>query len=70
MSEQAPAVYSVDELVRAFGGRRRRSAIYEDVRRGAIPSLRLGRRVFIPAWYVQGLRDGNGHQDQADVSGR
>jgi hypothetical protein len=53
-----PAVYTVEELIEAFAGRRRRSALYKDIRTGAIPSLRLGRRVFVPGWYVDQLRDG------------
>ncbi|HEY8112483.1 MAG TPA: hypothetical protein VII16_06400 [Actinomycetes bacterium] len=55
---ERPGVYTVDELVELFDGRRRRSAVYEDIRRGAIPSVRLGRRLFIPAWFVDQLRDG------------
>jgi hypothetical protein len=63
----APAVYSVDEVVELFGGRRGRSAVYEDLRRGTIPSLRLGRRLFIPGWYVEQLRSGS-HGDQRVIS--
>lgn len=54
-----PGVYSVEELVEVFAGHRCRSALYEDVRRGLIPSVRLGRRVFIPGWYVERLRNGD-----------
>lgn len=57
-----PAVYSVAELVEVFGGRRRRAALYDDIAKGLIPSLRLGRRVFIPAWFVDQLRQGTGEQ--------
>jgi hypothetical protein len=60
VTAQRPGVYTVEELVELFGGRRRRSAVYEDIRRGAIPSVRLGRRLFIPGWFVEGLRNGGG----------
>jgi hypothetical protein len=55
----APAVYTVDEVLEVFGGRRRRTAVYEDIRTGRIPSLRLGRRVFVPGWFVEQLRSGD-----------
>jgi hypothetical protein len=64
-----PAVYTVDEVVALFGGRRRRSAIYEDLRRGAIPSLRLGRRLFIPGSWVEQLRAGTDNGGEQPVSG-
>jgi hypothetical protein len=54
-SDQQPGFYTVDELVALFGGRRRRSAIYEDIRTGRIPSLRLGRRIFIARGVVERL---------------
>jgi hypothetical protein len=56
--DQHSAVYTIAELVELFGGRRQRSALYEDVRRGAIPSMRLGRRLFVPGWFVEQLRNG------------
>jgi hypothetical protein len=54
-----PAVYTVEEVLEAFGGRRRRTAVYEDIRSGRIPSLRLGRRLFVPGWFVEQLRHGD-----------
>jgi hypothetical protein len=54
-----PAVYTVEEVLEAFGGRRRRTAVYEDLRTGRIPSLRLGRRLFVPGWFVEQLRHGD-----------
>ena len=63
----APAVYTVAEVVELFGGRRHRTAVYEDLRRGAIPSLRLGRRLFVPSWYVEQLRSGD-HGDRPVIS--
>jgi len=58
VTTKRPGVYTVEELVELFGGRRRRSAVYEDIRRGAIPSVRLGRRLFIPGWFVDQLQGG------------
>jgi hypothetical protein len=54
-SDQRPSFYTVDELVALFDGRRRRSAVYEDIRTGRIPSLRLGRRIFIARGVVERL---------------
>lgn len=68
MTTTRPGVYTVDELVELFGGRRRRSAVYEDIRRGAIPSVQLGRRLFIPGWFVDQLR--NGKSGDQRVKGR
>jgi excisionase family DNA binding protein len=39
---------SVDETVDLLGGCIGRSALYEAIRKGECPSLRMGRRVFIP----------------------
>jgi hypothetical protein len=57
-AQDPPAVLTVEELVAAFDGRRKRSAIYADIARGAIPSLRLGRRLYVPGWYLTQLREG------------
>jgi hypothetical protein len=51
----AKAVYSVEELVELLGGQRGRTGVYEDIRAGRIPSLRLGRRVFVPGAFVAEL---------------
>jgi hypothetical protein len=39
---------TVDELVAATGRRLRRSAIYDGIRRGEVPSVRVGRKILIP----------------------
>jgi hypothetical protein len=54
----AKAVYTVEELVELLDGRRGRTAIYEDLRRGRIPRLKLGRQVFIPGAFVAELLGG------------
>jgi excisionase family DNA binding protein len=45
--EQVPLL-SVDEVVAVFGGRLSRSAVYDAIHRGELPSVRLGRRVLVP----------------------
>lgn len=51
-------VLSIDEVVRLFGGRLSRSTVYRAARDGRIPSLRVGRRLFVLRVWVDRLLDG------------
>jgi excisionase family DNA binding protein len=50
------STYDVEEAARILGIGR--SAAYEAVRRGEIPSIRLGKRVVIPHAALQALLEG------------
>ena len=53
----AKTLYSIDELLRKNGGPLplSRSGIYLAVNNGVIPTVSIGRRKFVPSWYVDGL---------------
>ena len=50
-------LYGLPELLRKNGGPipMSRAGIYAAVKSGVIPSVRVGRRVFVPSWYVDSL---------------
>lgn len=50
-------LYELPELLRKNGGPipMSRAGIYAAVKSGVIPSVRVGRRVFVPSWYVDSL---------------
>jgi len=50
-------LYELPELLRKNGGPipMSRAGIYLAVKNGGIPSVRVGRRVFVPSWYVDSL---------------
>ena len=48
--------FTVEELAEVLGTGR--TATYEAVRRGEIPSIRIGRFYRIPAWYINRLETG------------
>jgi len=39
-----------------------RAGIYLAVKKGEVPSVRVGRRVFVPSWYVDKLLSPPGEQ--------
>ena len=45
----------VEELHKLMGGARKiaKGTIYGAIKRGDIPSVKIGRRAFIPKWYVE-----------------
>lgn len=46
-------LYEIDEILEIIPISR--SGIYLAVKKGEVPSIRVGRRVFVPAWYVERL---------------
>ncbi len=50
--------HTVDEVAEKLG--LSRGATYEGVRKGYIPSIRIGRRLLVPAAALQRLLDGAG----------
>jgi hypothetical protein len=50
-------LYEVQELLTANGGPLplSRAGIYNAVAKGDIPMVKIGRRVFVPSWYVEKL---------------
>jgi excisionase family DNA binding protein len=52
---QPRSAFSVDETAARLGLERK--SVYEAVRTGAIPSIRIGRRILIPASYLGRLED-------------
>lgn len=55
---EGPLIVSVTELAERLGIGR--SAAYEAVRRGEIPSLRLGRRIVVPIRQLEAWLQGSG----------
>ncbi len=55
------ATITVEEAAQVMG--MKRTATYDAVRRGQLPSLRLGRRLFIPVPALLRLLDGNSYPD-------
>ncbi len=51
MTTTEKKTFTVDETARIIGVSR--STAYECVRNGSIKSVRLGRRILIPAWAVE-----------------
>lgn len=53
-------LYELPELLRKNGGPipMSRAGIYAATKNGTIPSVRVGRRVFVPSWYVDSLLEG------------
>ena len=54
---------TVDEVIAIGVLRRGRSAVYEAIRRGEVPSLRIGRTLFVPTGKLRallGLEDDDG----------
>jgi excisionase family DNA binding protein len=58
--EDLPAVLTVDEVAALL--RTGRTATYEAVRRGDLPSLRVGRKVRIPRDRLLELLNGSDHR--------
>lgn len=50
-------LYQVHELIQSNGGPipMSRAGVYLLMSRGEIPTVKIGRRVFIPAWWVEKL---------------
>lgn len=50
-------LYELPELLKKNGGPipMSRAGIYLAVKNGIIPAVRVGRRVFVPSWYVDSL---------------
>jgi len=48
--ERPKLAYTVDEFLAMHPAGR--GSTYEAIKRGEIPSVKQGKRVFIPAWYV------------------
>ena len=57
-SVQEKAAYGVAELLDLLP--LGRSSVYEGIRAGEIPSVRIGRRVLIPAWWIKRQLNGDG----------
>lgn len=55
-AEGERAALTVDEVAEIIGTGR--TATYDAIRRGEIPSFRVGRFVRVPAWWVAQLRNG------------
>ena len=53
-----PQVYTVDQVVEELKGKLGRTSIYEAIRRGDIPSLRIGGRYLIPEGALRDLLEG------------
>ena len=56
--DQQRRVYTMNELVAMLEGKLGRTSIYEAVRRGDIPSLKIGSRYLIPAKALDALLSG------------
>lgn len=58
------ALYSVDEVLEINGGilPLSKSAVYKLIRENAIPSLRIGKRVFILGSYIESLTKQDGDE--------
>ena len=54
--EEQRAALTVDEVAEVIGTGR--TATYDAIRRGQIPSFRVGRFVRVPAWWIDKLRNG------------
>lgn len=52
-------LYELPELLKKNGGPipLSRAGIYSAVKKGEIPSVRVGHRLFVPSWYVDTLLD-------------
>jgi hypothetical protein len=50
-------LYEIDEVMKRNGGPlpMSKAGLYKACADGTIPSVRVGRRVFIPSWYVDSL---------------
>ena len=55
-TDSARKAYTVEEVAEVLGTGR--TATYDAVRRGEIPSIRIGRFYRIPAWFVNRLETG------------
>ena len=53
-----PTIYTIDEVVAALKGKLGRTSVYEAVRRGDIPSVRIGGRYLIPERALRALLEG------------
>ncbi|MBI4333027.1 MAG: helix-turn-helix domain-containing protein [Chloroflexi bacterium] len=60
MSEQQSPVLNVSELVDLMGGRLSRAAVYQAIREGTIPSIKIGRRRLLPRKAVMSFLEGEG----------
>ncbi len=58
--DQLPALLTVDEARRVL--RLGRNSMYDAVKRGEIPSLRIGRRLFVPKARLKRLLGENGDE--------
>ena len=56
-AEGAPAFYSVKGLAEALGGGITEQTIYAAIRSGAIPATRIGKRLLVPASFLEELAE-------------
>jgi hypothetical protein len=57
MISASKTLYELPELLKINGGPipMSRAGMYLAVKKGNIPSVRVGRRVFVPSWYVDSI---------------
>lgn len=57
MSEMRAKLYELPELLAVNGGPIpcSRAHIYNAAKRGDIPTVKVGKRLFVPWWFVEGL---------------
>lgn len=55
--ENEKKLYELPELIAERGGPipMSRAGIYAAAANGAIPTVRIGRRLFVPAWYIDSI---------------
>jgi excisionase family DNA binding protein len=63
-SKQESPVMTPKEVADLFKGRLGRNAVYEAIRRGDIPSTRIGDRIFVPRRKLMDILEGS-----SDVAG-
>ena len=52
-----PVVYSVEQTSKLLGIGRDQT--YNAIHKGEIPSVQIGKRYWVPAWFFRQLREGN-----------
>jgi excisionase family DNA binding protein len=62
MGSHEPLVFTVEEARYRLG--LSRGGCYEAIRRGEIPSIRIGKRILIPKSALLRLLDGNQYKDR------
>lgn len=65
-TEAASLVYTVDGFAKLFNISR--AAAYQAVKRGEVPSIRIGRRLVIPKAGVDRMLAGNHQPEKTDAS--